>query len=389
MVGQKHIGRASVRCKKVAMLFAACLSMQVSGAIAQDSDDKAQPSGTKSAAAGTTLKAADPLPIEPGSNPLDRIKIVEDGPLSKELHIPLYEWYPKNAEPTGMVLAVHGLTLHGKRYEVLGRAFAAEGFYACAPDMQGFGRCYTDDKHVFDVNGESKQKVNYEKSFADIVALARAMKREHPKVPLFAMGESLGTSVCIKLAAEHPELVDGLLLSGPTVQVHPLMVLHPHNMAAAAWAVFIHPRFNMPTESFVKNLVSNDPDIVQEMLNDPLCRKGLTIAELTRTKAFVKQTVPNAAKIKKGLPILVVQGSEDKCMIPHAVTKLFRNTSSSYQTLRWLHAHGHLLLETSYLRPATVDAIDTWIVENSTAHEKDVTAIKAEILQLGGKETRD
>ena len=76
-------------------------------------------------------------------------------------------------------------------------------------------------------------------------------------------------------------------------------------------------------------------------------------------------------------------------MVPQAVTKLFRNTSSSYQTLRWLHAHGHLLLETSYLRPATVDAIDTWIVENSTAHAKDVTAIKAEILQLGGKETRD
>lgn len=281
------------------------------------------------------------------SNAADQITVVQDGALSKQLHIPLYEWYPKNSEPDGMVLAIHGLTLHGNCYEVLGKAFAAEGYYACAPDMRGFGRCYTDDKHVFDVDGESKKKVNYEKTYRDIVALAQSMKRAHPNLPLFAMGESLGTSMCIKLAAHHPELVDGLILSGPTVKVNPLMVLNSDNMIAAAWALLIHPRFNMSTTSFVKNLVSNDPDIVHEMLSDPLCRKGLTIAELLRTKSFVKQTLFNASKIKSDLPILVIQGSEDKCMVPRAVTKLVGKIQSSGQTIRWLNAYGHLLLETS------------------------------------------
>jgi alpha-beta hydrolase superfamily lysophospholipase len=323
------------------------------------------------------------------SNPLDRIEFVQDGPLSQQLSMPLCEWYPKTTKPIGMVLAIHGLTLHGKRYDVLGKAFAAEGFYACAPDMRGFGRCYTDDKHVFDVNGESKKKVNYDKSFADIVALAQAMKRANPNVPLFAMGESLGTTMCIKLAAEHPELVNGLLLSGPTVKVHPLMVLHPDNMMAAGWAILVHPRFNMPTTGFVKNLVSNDPDIVEEMLSDPLCRKGLTIAELIKTRDFVKQTLSNASKIAPELPILVIQGSEDKCMVPQSITKLLRNIRSANQSVRWLHAHGHLLLETSYLRAATVDAIDVWIREQSPAHAQEVTAIKTEILQLGGKKTGD
>lgn len=323
------------------------------------------------------------------SNAADRITVVKDGPLSKQLHIPLYEWYPKNSEAVGMVLAIHGLTLHGNCYEVLGKAFAAEGFYACAPDMRGFGRCYTDDKHEFDVEGESKQKVDYEKTCQDIVALAQSMKRDHPDVPLFAMGESLGSSMCIKVAADHPELVDGLILSGPTVKVSSRMVLDPDSMKAAGWALLIHPRFNMSTKSFVKNLVSNDPDIVQEMLNDPLCRKGLTIAELLKTKNFVKQTLFNASKIKAELPVLVIQGSEDKCMVPRAVTRLVGKIHSSSQTIRWLSAHGHLLLETSYLRPATLDAIDNWITGNSPAHVKEMTAIKTEILQLGGKEPRN
>jgi len=328
-----------------------------------------------------------PSAIAQDSNAADRIEVVKDGKRSQQLHIPLSEWYPKGKEPIGMILAIHGLTLHGNTYEVLGKAFAAEGFYACAPDMRGFGRCYTDDKGVFAVDGESKQRVNYDGSYADIVALAQSLKREHPDLPLFAMGESLGTSMCVKLAAEHPELVDGLILSGPTVKIHPIMILHPDNIVAVGWAL-THPRFKMSTEGFVRNLVSNDPDIVEELLNDPLCRKGLTIPELVSTKRFVRQTLPNARKIRPELPVLIVQGSEDRCMIPRAVTKLAARIHSSNQNIRWLHAHGHLLFETKYLAPATLDAIDVWIGANSPAHERELTAIKTEILQLGGKEPR-
>ncbi len=57
--------------------------------------------------------------------------------------------------------------------------------------------------------------------------------------------------------------------------------------------------------------------------------------------------------------------------------------------LGWLHAHGHLLLETAYLRPATLDSIDVWIREQSPEHVQEVTAIKQEILQVGGKAVRD
>jgi alpha-beta hydrolase superfamily lysophospholipase len=321
-------------------------------------------------------------------NAADRITVVVDGERSKQLHIPLYEWYPKDKETIGMLLAIHGLTLHGNTYEVLGKAFAANGFYACAPDMRGFGRCYTDKEQVFAVGGVSKQSVDYEGSYADIVALAHSLKRDHPNLPLFVMGESLGSSMCVRLAAEHPELVTGLLMSGPTVKINPIMVLHPDNVLAAGWALFFHPRFRMLTTSFVKNLVSNDPDIVEELLRDPLCRKGLTIAELLKTRRFVSRTLSTAAKIREELPVLVVQGSKDRCMVPRAVTKLVCNIPSSNQTIRWLHAHGHLLFETRYLRPATLDSIDIWVRANSPSRDKEIAEIKTEILQLGGKEPR-
>lgn len=318
-------------------------------------------------------------------DPNDRIVYIEDGQLCKDFHLPTYEWLPKNREPIGALLAIHGLTLHGKQYEVVCKAFAASGFYTCAFDMRGFGRCYADKEHSFCIPGDCKKHVDYEKTYADVVKLATAVKQRYPDKPLYAMGESLGTSLCLKLAAKHPQLVDGLILSSPTVKINPLMFVHPKVIFACTFGYFMEPRFQANTDAFVKNLVSNDQDVVNEMVNDPLCRKGLEIKELLRTDRFVLKTLSYARKIKHNEPVLVIQGSEDKCMVPSAITKLARAIPSSDQTLRWLHAHGHILLETDYLRPATVDAITTWLYQHNAEHAQRAKKIEDDLAKLGAK----
>ena len=145
----------------------------------------------------------------------------------------------------------------------------------------------------------------------------------------------------------------------------------------------------MNTSAFVRNLVSNDPNIVQEMLNDPLCRKKMTIAELLKVEAFVRKTITYAGKIAPDQPILILQGSADRCMVPQAVTKLSSSIHSADQTVRWLHAHGHILLETSYLRPATVEAIDGWMREHEPTHVAQEMELKKEIEELGAQSEPD
>jgi alpha-beta hydrolase superfamily lysophospholipase len=318
-----------------------------------------------------------------------KVTSVEDGTMFREFHLASYEWYPTDKPVVGLILMVHGLTLHARRYEVLGKAFAAAGFYVCACDMRGFGRCYTDAEHRFCVGNDCRKKIDFEKSYKDLVNVSMQMKKDHPGLPMFALGESLGTSLCVRLAADHPELVDGLILSGPTVKVHPLMFFHPKNMAAGAAALFFDPKFNVQMRSFVTNLASNDPNIVNEMLDDPLCRKALTIADLLNAKKFANKTLSEAKKIKHDEHILVLQDSADLCMVPHAVTSLSKRIHSSDQTIRWLHAHGHLLLETAYLKPATVEALENWVVEHDANNEAFARTLQNAILQFGGKRAGD
>lgn len=319
------------------------------------------------------------------TDPNDSFTYVVDGEFSKQLHIPTYEWIPKGQTLNGCILAVHGLTLHGQLYRVLLKNFAASGFYACAFDMRGFGRCFVDTKGQYSVNGESKRKVNYPKSYEDVVRLAQLIREHYPGLPLYLMGESLGTCMCIKVAGAHPELADGLILSGPTVEVNPLMFVHPKVIEAGTWGYFEKPRFTVNTNAFVEYLVSDDEDVVNELLEDPLCRKGLSIPDLIKTRNFVAGTLPYARKIRHNLPVLVIQGSRDRCMVPKAIVKLSKNVQSSDQTLRWFNAYGHLLLETIYLRPAVVDAIFDWLYDHCPSHHQDAIEMEKRVLKLGGK----
>jgi alpha-beta hydrolase superfamily lysophospholipase len=316
------------------------------------------------------------------NNSLAKITYVENGKFSKELDLPVYEWYREDKPTIGLILAIHGLTLHGTSYSVLARVLADRGFYVCACDMHGFGQCYANK-----ISG--KKNIDYADSYQDIEKLAALMKQTHPGLPLYALGESLGTCMCIRLAANRPDLVDGLILSGPTAQVHPLMFVHPKIISAGTVGYFMEPRFQVNTDAFAKYLVSNDKRVAQEMLDDPLVRKGLTIKDLLKTDSFVSKTFSYARKMKRDEPVLVLQGSEDRCMVPSAITKLSKKIPSADQTLFWLNDHGHLLLETSYLRPTTMNALINWLDLHDNSSSENAKIMEEELLRLGAKPSED
>jgi len=321
-------------------------------------------------------------------NAVQRYTYVQDGEISKQVHLPTSEWLPNKLPPDAMVLAIHGLTLHGKRYEILSRTFAAENalgsVYVVAPDMRGFGR-NRNDEHNFCEGTDCKKKVDYYKSVDDMCKIAKIMRAKFPGTRLYLMGESLGATVCLAVAAKRPELVDGLVLSGVAESVNPMMFNQPKIIASGLFAFFIDPKFNMRLGVFMKQLVSNDPEICKEMMEDPLVPKKLTLTELIKTDRFIDKTNKFARQVKVDLPVLILQGSEDKCVVPHAVASLAQHIHSSDQTMKWLYAHGHLLLETEYIRPATIDAITDWFDAQTAAHKVILRTMQDDLHALGGK----
>jgi pimeloyl-ACP methyl ester carboxylesterase len=104
---------------------------------------------------------------------------------------------PKNAGPGKTLVLIHGLGSRGEDWSPLLPGFAQAGFHVYVPDLLGYGRSPRPDV-PYTISLEEKTTVD----FLD------ALHLDKPDVG----GWSMGGWVALKLAADHPERVDRLMV---------------------------------------------------------------------------------------------------------------------------------------------------------------------------------
>ena len=97
------------------------------------------------------------------------------------------------------VLALHGLTGHGKRWQTWATHLA--DVTVAAPDLIGHGRSSWDAPWTIDAN---------------VAALAGLLDADGGR-PVVAVGHSFGGAIALNLAAARPDLIDGLVLLDPAI----------------------------------------------------------------------------------------------------------------------------------------------------------------------------
>ena len=98
------------------------------------------------------------------------------------------------------ILAIHGLTGHGRRWETLATRHLSE-FAVAAPELLGHGRSSWDAPWTIDAN---------------VAALAALLDADGTG-PVVVVGHSFGGAIALSLAAARPELVAELVLLDPAV----------------------------------------------------------------------------------------------------------------------------------------------------------------------------
>lgn len=285
------------------------------------------------------------------------VQYEENGALGLQLRLPLYHWWNAAVTPRATVVAMHGLTLHGRTFDTLARTLAGQGFEVYAMDMRGYGRSMKDDpRYCF--KDDSRKKIDYNKSYADLVRLLRCLRTQGSAAPVFAVGESLGAAMAIRLAAGNPDLIDGLVLSSPAIKRHSF--LDPYAIADTA-VMCVDPCAQVDLMPFVRRYMSDDPKIIAEKESDPLLRRSLSAFELMESDYAVRKTARFVSHISADLPVLVIQGSADRCVKANAVMLLLSRLHSTDQTVKWFPERGHILLETAYVKPDTLDAVVSWL----------------------------
>lgn len=274
--------------------------------------------------------------------------------LGNEDKRPIYEWRDPSLSNKAVVVTIHGVTLHGGVFDAVARYLASEGFTVLSPDLVGHGRRHY-EKDVADFDPVA----DYEKAEVDLAEILKEIRSEYAGKKVFWLGESLGSNYAVRIAAMHPELVDGLILSAPTIRRH-------HGAPAKLMTdvcvnTLLAPNRQLSLKNYASKYLADDPKIIRDYLADPLMRKSLSPRELLSGRKVIKSTLPYADEINNNLPVLVIQGTMDKMVQAIAAEDLMSRMKSNDRTLHWAENRGHLLFMTAHVQPDLEVVVDRWL----------------------------
>ena len=119
-----------------------------------------------------------------------------------------HRWLP-DGDPKAVVQVAHGMAEHSARYARLAEALTAAGYAVYAHDHRGHGRTAGPDDH-----GSFADHDGWGTVVADLRAVGEHARAEHPGLPLFLLGHSMGSFLARAAVIEDGRDLAGLVLSG-------------------------------------------------------------------------------------------------------------------------------------------------------------------------------
>ncbi len=264
------------------------------------------------------------------------------------LEIFYQRWLVDN--PGGAILIIHGLGEHSGRYGHLINAMADDRISFYAFDHQGHGQSGGKRGHVND--------------FADYAAdikrfIDQVIREDAPNPPLICLGHSMGGLIAAEFALSHQQDITALILSSPAFV--PGVKVPAFQAAAAKIFSRVLPRLTQSNKLNADEL-SHDPETVRAYEADPLVHDRVSVRWFVSFTATAEECLARAGELT--LPLLVIQGAEDRMVSPEGSRRFFDLAGSSQKTLKLFGGLYHETMnELPKDRKIVLETVTGWIRE--------------------------
>ncbi len=215
----------------------------------------------------------------------------------------------------------HGMCEFIERYEDFAQFLTAQGVAVCGNDHIGHGASVAESEDF----GYFSEKDGRRFALADLTTMNKKAHEAYPGLPLVLLGHSMGSFFARKYAAEYPETIDGLIISG-TAGPNPLAGM---GIALTSFLSRVKgPRYRsrfvagLATGSYLKRIelpntaydwISSDVDIVSAYAADPRCTFLFTVNGYHELFCALRDVSSPAwaVAIPKEMPVLMIQGAAD------------------------------------------------------------------------------
>ena len=227
-------------------------------------------------------------------------------------------WIP-DGSVKAILLVIHGLGEYCGRFTNHVNYFVPLGYAIYGLDHFGHGMS----------DGEREVVESFDDYTEPLTVYCQMIKDWHPDVPVFIFGHSMGGLITCSYLIDHQTDFKGAILSAPAIKVSDS--ISPVAIIMSRILSRITPKAGVL--SLNPTAISRDPDVVDSYIKDPLVFHGRTPARLAAEilKAMMRVSV-EMEKIM--LPLIIVQGSEDKLVDPQGAQLLYSKAHSRDKTIK-------------------------------------------------------
>lgn len=240
-----------------------------------------------------------------------------------------YAWAPAESAPRAVLVVVHGLGDHARRYGALAQALNAQGVAVLAQDHRGHAG-----------SGGARQRIDsVEQAAADVELALREAARRWPGATQILHGHSFGGLLVTHVAATTAQPLAGVVVSSAALQrpagVSDGQLAVVRTLSALAPSLGLDPLdpAKVVREPAAQAALAADPLIAREKL------PARTIAALLTGVDAVQSKLATVSQ-----PLLVLHGGADTVTPPGGSRALHERAASAEKTLRVYDAARHDLL---------------------------------------------
>lgn len=275
----------------------------------------------------------------------------------------------------------HGMAEHAGRYERLAAALNAAGYHFYAIDQRGHGRTAEADElgHFADQGG-------WGKVVGDLASLNHHIRQQHPELPIFLLGHSMGSYISMAYLLHHSCSLQGAILSGSNYQPQALYRVARLIARFERWrqgplgksALIDFLSFGSFNKAFKPNRtafdwLSRDPQEVDRYVADPLCGFRCSNQLWVDLLGGLADITPptHLRQIDADLPLLIIGGERDPVSQGKRLgdlTDALRGAGLRQVTLKTYPEARHELFNESNRDAVTQDLID-WL-EQALRHRR-------------------
>lgn len=264
------------------------------------------------------------------------------------LTLPLRSWLPQDRPIKAVIVGLHGFNDYSNFFAAPGNYLSRQGIAGYAYDQRGFGGApgrgfwsgidaYTNDLSSF----------------------VKELRKRHPGVPLYILGESMGGAVAIvAMASGNPPDADGVILVAPAVWGRETMPWYQR------WLLAVTSHTLPWLELTGKGLhitPSDNREMLRSLGRDPLVIKATRIDTLYGLTNLMDEALSRAGKLQ--VPTLVQYGEQDE-IIPREPTLLLLEKMPA-STRKAFYKHGYHMLHRDLHGDMPLADITVWIDDHN------------------------